>query len=179
MENSYIIPRNILDLNKILLLSDENNEDFKNNREENNNSLRNNTFEKMILQKSSSNKCLLYNKKNSANKHTVIKESLKNKKIKENNFNNINFAENKIKNYNYYNNNPNAENNPINKYFQKRHMKEIEKLDNLRQDKFTKEISEVRDRPVISCKSKEIYQKNIQCNRNVFDRLIEPSQVNK
>jgi len=195
-ESSNFAPsRNASDLNKILLFWDENNvnnEKFDNSKENinnnNNNTLRNYSFEKMINKKFSSNKSLKDNDYNQYQYSNNNELDNNNNFKRKNSLNRINFKEemskknNENKNYekikNYKISEPSE--NPIDKYFQKRHLREIQKLDSLRQEKINKEISEVKDRPSISDTSKKIFNQKIQENKNfknVFDRLLAPSQV--
>jgi len=192
-ESSNIIPtRNTSDLHKILLLSDENFNNNLNNFEKfeftkgninsiNDNTLKNHSFEKMVKNKFGSNKASQNNSNSNSNnknkfqrKNTFKKLNIKEKLEKKNLDSNQKFE--KINKFKV----SERSENPIDNYFQKRHMREIQKLDHLRQEKINKEISEIQDRPQISDISKKIFDEKIQENKhskNVFDRLISPSQV--
>ncbi len=189
---NYTPSRNTSDLNKMLLYLDEKNskndkiDNIKENNNNNiNNTLRNYSFEKMINKKFRSNRTF---KNNNFNQYTNNDELENNNINKKNTFNRINIKEVQSKkineNKNIEKNKINKTNdqadNPLDKYFQKRHLREKERLENLRQEKIEKEISEIKDRPSISDSSKKIFNQKFQENKNfknVFERLLSPSQV--
>lgn len=190
--SNFIPTRNTSDLQKILLFSDDNFNNNLNNYENyeytkgninsiNDNTLKNHSFEKMVKNKFGSNKALENNSNSRSNNKNRLnrKNTVKKLNIKEKLENKNRESNQKFEKINKFKVSERSE-NPIDHYFQKRHMREIQKLDHLRQEKINKEISEIQDRPQISEISKKIFDEKIQENKhskNVFDRLLSPSQV--
>jgi hypothetical protein len=195
--SSFLPSRNTSNFDKILMFSDENynikfnNEKLENCKEKSNcNSLRSCSFEKMVYKKFSTNEEI---KNKTLNKNEINKNLIKEKFGKKNFDRKIYKGSNQSNNNNNKNNNINniinntksnkanyQKENLIEKYFQKKHLREMQKLDSLRQEKIKKEIYEIKDRPSISDTSKKIYAEKIQEKQNcksVFDRLLAPNQV--
>ncbi len=195
--------RNNSDMQELLYFSDENynsysdnnylnnnknfnNEKFENSKDSINrtyNTHRSHSFEKMIYKqfgKSKEKKQINVSTNNNSSKNIKsAKMNFDSKKYKGSNPDNIKINNNNIMNVNYK---PNElTENPINRYFEKRHLRELQKLDSLRLDKLNKEVSEIKDRPYVSDASKKIFAGKInqekQSGQTVFDRLLAPSQV--
>lgn len=183
--------RNNSDLHELLMFSDENynsNNYFnsKNNgiiklekskdTNANYNSLRSHSFEKMVYKKFKANK---ENKNKTLNTNNN-NNNIKNKSSKKNFVNKSNQGSNPNLKINNKNKAGEQTENPIDKYFQKRHLREMQKLDSLRQERLNKEVSEIKEKPSISDASKKICAEKIQKNvseQTVFDRLLAPAQV--
>jgi hypothetical protein len=65
----------------------------------------------------------------------------------------------------------------INHYLDRRHIQEMERVDKMKFEKSKNELTEIRDRPLISQKSKEILERVSYTQQPVFDRLTSKAQV--
>jgi hypothetical protein len=112
------------------------------------------SFEKFIKNSNSMSSLAL--------RHEVVEEDWGNKKLND---------------ISYYNNNQNQ--SSVNNYFERRHLKEMDRINSMKHDKFLKEYSEIRKIPEINENSKKIVEEKImRYDKNVFDRLTDRAQVN-
>lgn len=114
----------------------------------------------------------------------VITNEIKIKEINSASDKNIHYNDNSVYFYNnYYPDNSsysynNYIKNPANSYLERRHFQEMEKINQMRQEKYNEELSNIQNKPTINYTSKLINE-NRKNEQTVFDRLTDASQFKK